>query len=88
VKTVDSGGEVIVKGDVKQFFAREESTYKSTVAIHLTVIDQNGVVNTVSSILRAGTSAPLLSHVPSPAEFTAFALKGPRSHLSRMPGDL
>lgn len=42
VKTVDSGGEVIIKGDVKKFFVREESTYKSTVEIHLTVIGQDG----------------------------------------------
>jgi Uncharacterized lipoprotein len=42
VKTVDSNGEVIIKGEVKKFFAREESTYKSTVEIHLTVIDQDG----------------------------------------------
>lgn len=42
VKTVDSGGEVIIKGEVKKFFVREESTYKSTVEIHLTVIGQDG----------------------------------------------
>jgi hypothetical protein len=42
LKTVDSNGEVIVKGEVKKFFVREESTYKSAVEIHLTVIDQNG----------------------------------------------
>jgi hypothetical protein len=32
----------IIKGEVKKFFVREESTYKSTVEIHLTVIDQDG----------------------------------------------
>jgi hypothetical protein len=42
VKTVDSNGEVIIKGEVKKFFVREESTYKSTVEIHLKVIDQDG----------------------------------------------
>jgi hypothetical protein len=42
VKTVDGNGEVIIKGEVKKFFVREESTYKSTVEIHLMVIDQNG----------------------------------------------
>jgi hypothetical protein len=42
LKTVDSNGEVIMKGEVKKFFVREESTYKSTVEIHLTVIDQSG----------------------------------------------
>jgi hypothetical protein len=42
VKTVDSNGEVIIKGEVMKFFVREESTYKSTVEIHLTVIGQDG----------------------------------------------
>ena len=42
VKTVDSNGEVIIKGEVKKFFVREESTYKSTLEIHLTAIDQAG----------------------------------------------
>jgi len=44
VKTVDSNGEVIIKGEVKKFFVREESTYKSTVEIHLTVTDQDGKI--------------------------------------------
>jgi hypothetical protein len=42
LKTVDSDGAVIIKGEVKQFFARETSTYKSTVAIHLTVMSRDG----------------------------------------------
>jgi uncharacterized lipoprotein YajG len=42
LKTVDGNGEVIIKGEVKKFFVREESTYKSTVEIHLTVTDQDG----------------------------------------------
>jgi hypothetical protein len=44
VKTVDSGGEVIIKGEVKKFFVREEATYKSTVEIHVTAIDQDGKI--------------------------------------------
>jgi len=44
VKTVDSNGEVIITGEVKKFFVREESTYKSTVEVHLTVIDQAGKI--------------------------------------------
>ena len=42
LKTVDSDGAVIIKGEVKQFFVRETSTYKSTVAIHLTVTSRDG----------------------------------------------
>jgi len=41
LKTVDSDGAVIIKGEVKQFFVRETSTYKSTVAIHLTVMSRD-----------------------------------------------
>lgn len=44
VKTVEGNGSVIIKGEVKKFFVREESTYKSTVEIHLTVVDQAGKV--------------------------------------------
>jgi len=42
IKTVDSNGAVTIKGEVKKFFVREKGTYKSEVAIHLTVIDQDG----------------------------------------------
>jgi hypothetical protein len=42
IKTVDSNGAVTIKGEVKKFFVRERGTYKSEVAIHLTVIDQDG----------------------------------------------
>ena len=42
IKTVDSNGAVTIKGEVKKFFVREGSTYESEVAIHLTVIDQDG----------------------------------------------
>jgi hypothetical protein len=42
IKTVDSNGAVTIKGEVKKFFVREKNTYKSEVAIHLTVIDQDG----------------------------------------------
>ena len=42
LKTVDSDGAVTIKGEVKQFFVRETGTYKSTVAIHLTVVGPDG----------------------------------------------
>ena len=42
IKTVDSNAAVTIKGEVRRFFVREGDTYKSDVAIHLTVIDQNG----------------------------------------------
>jgi len=42
LKTVDSGGAVTVKGEVKQFFVREESTYQSNAVVHLTVTGSDG----------------------------------------------
>jgi hypothetical protein len=33
---------VTIKGEVKQFFVRETSTYKSTVVVHLTVVGRGG----------------------------------------------
>ena len=42
LKTVDSGGAVTIKGEVKQFFVRETSTYKSEVTVHVTVVGSDG----------------------------------------------
>jgi hypothetical protein len=42
LKIVDTNGAVIIKGEVKQFFVRETSTYKSTVVVHLTVVRHDG----------------------------------------------
>jgi hypothetical protein len=42
VKTVDTGGDVIVKGEVRQFFVRETHTYKAEVSIHLAVVGRDG----------------------------------------------
>ena len=52
LKTVDSDGAVTIKGEVKQFFVRETGTYKSTVAVHLTVVDRSG--NTLWSGIASG----------------------------------
>jgi hypothetical protein len=42
LKTVDSNAAVTIKGEVMQFFVRETSTYKSEVAVHLTVVGSDG----------------------------------------------
>lgn len=42
LKTVDSNGVVTIKGEVRQFFARETATYKSAVVVHLTVVSSDG----------------------------------------------
>ena len=52
LKTVDSNGSVIIKGEVKAFYVRETSTYKSEVAVHLTVVDRD--VKTLWNGLASG----------------------------------
>ena len=42
IKTVDSNGAVTIRGEVKKFFVREGNTYKSEVALQLTVSDPDG----------------------------------------------
>lgn len=44
IKTMDSNGSVSVKGEVKKFFVREGNTYKSEVAVHITVSGSDGTV--------------------------------------------
>jgi hypothetical protein len=42
LNVVDSGGAVTLKGEVRQFYVRETSTYKSAVAVKLTVVSRDG----------------------------------------------
>jgi hypothetical protein len=42
LKTVDSDAAVTIKGEVRQFFARETSTYNSQVEVQLTLVDRDG----------------------------------------------
>jgi hypothetical protein len=42
LNTVDSNGAVTIKGEVKQFFVRETSTYESEVQVHLSVVGADG----------------------------------------------
>jgi hypothetical protein len=42
IKTVDTNGDVVVKGEVQQFFVRETHSYKAEVAVHLTVVGKDG----------------------------------------------
>lgn len=42
LKTVDSNGTVMIKGEVTQFFVRETTTYKSAVAVHLSILGRDG----------------------------------------------
>ena len=40
--TVDSNGGVLIKGEVKDFFARETRTYKAEVSVHVTIVGRDG----------------------------------------------
>jgi hypothetical protein len=42
LKMVDRGSEVTIQGEVRQFFVRETTTYKSQLTVHLTVMGQDG----------------------------------------------
>lgn len=42
INTVDREGAVIIKGEVRQFFVRETGTYRSEVAVKLTVVSRDG----------------------------------------------
>jgi hypothetical protein len=42
LKTVDSDAAVTIKGEVRQFFARETTTYNSQVEVQLFVLDRDG----------------------------------------------
>jgi hypothetical protein len=42
LKTVDNNGAVTIKGEVKQFFVRETSTYKTEVSVHVSVVGSDG----------------------------------------------
>jgi hypothetical protein len=52
LKTVDSNGAVTIKGEIRQFFVRETGTYKSAVAVHVTVVGRDG--NTLWSGVASG----------------------------------
>jgi hypothetical protein len=42
LKTVDSDGDVTIKGEITQFYVRETNTYKAEVGVRLTVADRAG----------------------------------------------
>jgi hypothetical protein len=52
LKIVDSDAAVTIKGEVRQFFAKETSTYNSQVEVQLTLVDRDG--NTIWKGLASG----------------------------------
>jgi hypothetical protein len=52
LKVVDSDAAVTIKGEVRQFFAKETSTYNSQVEVQLTLVDRDG--NTIWKGIASG----------------------------------
>jgi hypothetical protein len=52
LKTVEGDAAVMIKGEVRQFFARETSMYNSQVEVRLTLVDRDG--NTIWKGLASG----------------------------------
>jgi hypothetical protein len=52
LKTVDSDAAVTIKGEVRQFFVTETSTYDSQVEVRLTLVDRDG--NTIWKGIASG----------------------------------
>ena len=52
LKIVDSDAAVTIKGEVRQFFVTETSTYNSQVEVQLTLVDRDG--NTIWKGLASG----------------------------------
>ena len=44
IMTVDSGGDAVVSGEVRQFFVEETGTYQGQIALHVTVQSPAGKV--------------------------------------------
>jgi hypothetical protein len=42
LKTTEGDADVTIRGEVKQFFVRETNTYRSEVAVHITVVGRSG----------------------------------------------
>src|SRR6202035_5855757 len=57
LKIVDSDAAVTIKGEVRQFFAKETSTYNSQVEVQLTLVDRDG--NTLWKGVASGEATRL-----------------------------
>lgn len=56
MRTVASGGDVVLSGEVRKFFVEETSTYKGTVSLQLTLASAAG------KVLWQGTSTGTAEH--------------------------
>ena len=86
LKVVESGGEVILKGEIKTFFVEDASRYNAEVGLQATFIDANGkilwVVATSGSSSRFGISYKADNYY----EVLSDALIGAAHELVHNPG--
>ena len=82
---VDSGGTVIMKGEVKKFFVEEANRYNATVELHVTMTDPAGkvlwVVETTGTSSRFGIGYKAANYY----EVLSDALIGAVHELARNP---
>ncbi|HKB81652.1 MAG TPA: hypothetical protein VKD04_00445 [Burkholderiales bacterium] len=86
LKVVESGGDVILKGEIRKFFAEDASRYNAEVEVQVTFTDANGrilwVVATSGSSSRFGISYKAANYY----EVLSDALIGAVHELVHNPG--
>jgi len=86
LKVVESGGDVILKGEIRKFFAEDASRYNAEVELKTTLTDANGkilwVVSTSGSSSRFGISYKADNYF----EVLSDALIGATHELVHNPG--
>ena len=85
VNVVDSGGTVLLKGEVKKFFVEEGSRYNATVTLRVSVVDTAGkivwVVETTGTSSRFGIGYKAANYY----EVLSDALIGAVHEIARNP---
>src|SRR6266850_3610450 len=86
LKVVESGGDVILKGEIRNFFAEEASRYNAEVELQATFTDANGKI--LWAVAATGTSSRfgLAYKADNYYEVLSDALIGATHELVRNPG--
>ncbi len=86
LKVVESGGDVILKGEIGKFFAEEASRYKAEVELRATFSDASGKI--LWAVATTGTSSRfgLAYKADNYYEVLSDALIGATHELVRNPG--
>jgi hypothetical protein len=86
LKVVESGGDVILKGEIRKFFAEETNRYKAEVELQAMFTDANGKI--LWAVATTGTSSRfgLAYKADNYHEVLSDALIGATHELVRNPG--